>query len=94
MKQDKFSMVIDKDIKFEDIPNLLETTLVGRFYGKTMQKASLAAWVLDNWMSVVAYMLVFHGFVCGWIGFQFCLRVDYNKMKETKWDWEPSSPVL
>ena len=36
VKQDKFSMVIGKDIRFQDIPNLLETTLVGRFYGKTV----------------------------------------------------------
>ena len=87
-------MVIGKDIKFENIPNLLETTFVGRFYGKTMQKASLMAWVLDNWMSAMGYMLVFHGFVHSWIFFQFWLRGNYNKIKEVEWDWGPSGLVL
>jgi len=89
VKQDKFSMVIGKDIKVKDILKLLETTLVGRFYGKKMQKASLMPWVLDNWMSAMSYMSVFHGFVHSWIFFQFWLRGDYIKIKEVEWDYGP-----
>jgi len=45
-------------------------------------------------MSALGYMSFFHGFVRSWIGFQFWLRVDYNKIKEIEWNCGKLSLVL
>jgi hypothetical protein len=79
-------MVVGRDVEIGDIPELLDQTVMGIFFGKIVTTPTLISYMVENWLKVISYRPSFHTLEREWIYFKFHSKKTRYFSKRS-WGW-------
>lgn len=84
------ALVVGENFRLEQILDLNEKTLVGKYLGKRVSMEQLNLWIQQTWLPLLGNFLSFHILAHGWLGFLFRTKEETMSIPNGSWFMDSS----